>query len=771
MNKIYESNIERRLRDIIEDASKDGAEVLIPDLQRSYVWRPDQIVLLVDSILRGWPFGSLLTWKYFPDSKVDEANYGIPARGFFRRVARDCGTTDNFSKSYELPSVSSYRNGYTMILDGQQRLQSLILAFCRETRFRISDYNWYASVRPQELPGRRNNHYTSGQLCLNVDSYLAAMKQNGRKCENVPATEYLQWVIADLSECSPRRNNRYPLECAFSSDRHFVPLYLLWEKSKDTDDSEVLNTRALSIIEKVFENLDWLGQEEEREGNIALLGKLLKQLHDVGELRVNCLEIDRCRHLADQIEDPQAWFEEEKSYDDAIVNIFTRLNTAGRALTNQEITYAWLKRGWQKGRNEYRHAADLVNSIKHSFGGLGISDDDAISLLSLIWCVMSGDRHDGRPLERRDFLKGGLISPMARYLSDGNRPEVIAESVKDFAALALEILNGSYLNSFNAVQVAFVYYLSVQTAVNRILGNNHFTTAGVDVFQSKVADLMAEFVGRWLFVSAYSGKWSGGASEFMTQISKILQSKFMELKEKTTEDGVLECALGLSEALLALVIEPALKAIEDTVVWDSNYVSQYRTRLVAWQRMDIDRARFRELTFGDKGGESLQVDHIIPKAGWYDFVDSQIESGKFTKEEALDLFDEYLTEDKQVLLRPENADVALAQARNAAKAFINRIGNCSLLKWRYNGAKSRTNYDDYMANVYEAKKDPEFLMAWANKMCMDEVFLHPFTKESGYKDSKFTIRDFVSAIRKREEVILDDLKRFISGTEGYKKLY
>ncbi|WP_410477861.1 DUF262 domain-containing protein [Myxococcus sp. MxC21-1] len=29
----------------------------MPDLQRPYVWTPNQVTLLVDSLLRGWPFG------------------------------------------------------------------------------------------------------------------------------------------------------------------------------------------------------------------------------------------------------------------------------------------------------------------------------------------------------------------------------------------------------------------------------------------------------------------------------------------------------------------------------------------------------------------------------------------------------------------------------------------------------------------------------------------------------------------------------------------
>ncbi len=40
------------------------------------------------------------------------------------------------------------------------------------------------------------------------------------------------------------------------------------------------------------------------------------------------------------------FWKEEDDYNEAIVNIFTRLNTAGRTLTREEITFAWLKMGW-----------------------------------------------------------------------------------------------------------------------------------------------------------------------------------------------------------------------------------------------------------------------------------------------------------------------------------------------------------------------------------------------------------------------------------------
>ena len=58
------------LSEIIKNATVD-ATFVIPDLQRSYVWMPHQVTLLIDSIFRGWPIGSLLLWEVKPDCFQD----------------------------------------------------------------------------------------------------------------------------------------------------------------------------------------------------------------------------------------------------------------------------------------------------------------------------------------------------------------------------------------------------------------------------------------------------------------------------------------------------------------------------------------------------------------------------------------------------------------------------------------------------------------------------------------------------------------------------
>jgi uncharacterized protein with ParB-like and HNH nuclease domain len=57
----YDSRREA-LSEVIKRATVNATYV-VPDLQRPYVWTPRQVTLLIDSLFRGWPFGSLLVWE------------------------------------------------------------------------------------------------------------------------------------------------------------------------------------------------------------------------------------------------------------------------------------------------------------------------------------------------------------------------------------------------------------------------------------------------------------------------------------------------------------------------------------------------------------------------------------------------------------------------------------------------------------------------------------------------------------------------------------
>ncbi len=59
-----------------------SGEIVLPDIQREYVWAGAQIPQLLDSLYREWPVGSVLLWT---------TNLSVPSQSLLgrRRVGRD----------------------------------------------------------------------------------------------------------------------------------------------------------------------------------------------------------------------------------------------------------------------------------------------------------------------------------------------------------------------------------------------------------------------------------------------------------------------------------------------------------------------------------------------------------------------------------------------------------------------------------------------------------------------------------------------------------
>jgi len=86
--------------------------IVLPAMQRPFVWKDDRIYRLVDSLLRGFPVGAVMLWKTATLQR-------------YRRILRDIDTDNAQVFSYE---TSNNESKY-LVLDGQQRLTSLYVAF------------------------------------------------------------------------------------------------------------------------------------------------------------------------------------------------------------------------------------------------------------------------------------------------------------------------------------------------------------------------------------------------------------------------------------------------------------------------------------------------------------------------------------------------------------------------------------------------------------------------------------------------------------------
>ena len=62
-----------RIREILDQILR--GQIRIPAFQRGFVWEPDGVAYLMDSIYKRYPFGSLLFWRTREQLKV-EMDYG-----------------------------------------------------------------------------------------------------------------------------------------------------------------------------------------------------------------------------------------------------------------------------------------------------------------------------------------------------------------------------------------------------------------------------------------------------------------------------------------------------------------------------------------------------------------------------------------------------------------------------------------------------------------------------------------------------------------------
>jgi len=101
----------QRIYDVVKEIKEDRYR--LPSIQRTFVWDEERICKLMDSLMNDYPIGSFLVWK-------PNLEFTIRTRKFVQdyKVGERLVSEDDTLKS------SPY-----LVLDGQQRLQSLFLSF------------------------------------------------------------------------------------------------------------------------------------------------------------------------------------------------------------------------------------------------------------------------------------------------------------------------------------------------------------------------------------------------------------------------------------------------------------------------------------------------------------------------------------------------------------------------------------------------------------------------------------------------------------------
>ena len=128
----------------------ENNQYLLPAIQREYVWSHTKIEWLFDSIMRNYPISSFLFWRVEGETKKSYKFYK------FLREYRETYKTHN----EEYPTNS--HNDFTAVLDGQQRLTSLLIGLRGSYAYRI----------PRLKEENSERVYPTRHLYLNIENPL-----------------------------------------------------------------------------------------------------------------------------------------------------------------------------------------------------------------------------------------------------------------------------------------------------------------------------------------------------------------------------------------------------------------------------------------------------------------------------------------------------------------------------------------------------------------------------------------------------------------------
>lgn len=100
-----------KIKDLIK--SIEEHKYVLPAIQREFVWKPEQIAKLFDSLMQGYPFGTFLFWKVEPENSHAYKFYDF-VRNYHERDSPHCPDHPLF-----------HDRALTAVLDGQQRITAL----------------------------------------------------------------------------------------------------------------------------------------------------------------------------------------------------------------------------------------------------------------------------------------------------------------------------------------------------------------------------------------------------------------------------------------------------------------------------------------------------------------------------------------------------------------------------------------------------------------------------------------------------------------------
>ena len=175
-----------RVSDIIRQVNRD---IYLPAIQREFEWSTDRIERLFDSIMADFPIGSFLYWRLEQKNKDEWPVY---------EFVRDF---DEESPHNAVANMAGITNGTTLVLDGQQRITSLVIGV--RGSYRYFYYRWrktrlYLNLLKLPIPSDDNPEELT---------YGFAFRESAEPDGDKPQLWYLVGRILDFEDAEDAKSD------------------------------------------------------------------------------------------------------------------------------------------------------------------------------------------------------------------------------------------------------------------------------------------------------------------------------------------------------------------------------------------------------------------------------------------------------------------------------------------------------------------------------------------------------------------------------------
>jgi len=358
----------------------------------------------------------------------------------------------------------------------------------------------------------------------------------------------------------------------------------------------------------------------------------------------------------------------------------------------------------------------------------------ADSLISFVWAV---ECRGGTLLDSKDLLKGDIVRSMAASVATTwtklkPRVESCADLIKDRDLLENQ-------GSFNAIIVYLTWYRLVFDRFDVVAGS--VAVIERDSLEKQLNQLAAQFLDRWIFGSQWANVWGDGAVVNFQNFATELNTIFGKLKTEQAA-GLIAVVDDSISQMMARVSTKAVEQINNVLVRDRRRVHAYHPFLWVWHRMEADRWKNSSIQMrtGRKRTSKLEVDHTVADAWWARSVEQQIQAKLATF---------VGSDEEKVLIAPDDFE-----SRFDAFAFINLLGNCSLLDKSFNISKSDKPMRHFLEQVHEFTNGQVKMEDWEAALSLTPALTMP---------NKATFSAIKEAIKTRDALIRHDLIDFIGG--------